>query len=195
MEQLGYTTRLVPMWDPNSGPVGIYAIAFTHPQKFSIWHVDARIDEFFRNFYKKSLRTEKVQTFLKKRFSSNEDADPLLEEFDSFFKENLLKEGSNFRKLSVQIEAYIPGTKISQKIQDQLTAQGDAGAAEEGSQGGKGKGKGLRDGSVDRESLIALHYLDVVDSYKSKMKRENIRLISSIGQFKRTLELLPIPSD
>lgn len=192
MEQLGYTTRLVPMWDPNSGPVGIYAISYTHPQKFSIWHVDTRIDAFFRNFYQKSLRTEKVRTFLKKRFFTDEDVDPLLEEFDNFFKDNLLKEGRNFRKLSVQIEAYIPGTKIPPKIQNMLTAQGDTEAGKEGSQGGKGKGKGLRDGSGDRESLIALYYLDVDDSYKSRMKRENIRMITNIGQFKRTLQLLPV---
>jgi len=139
----------------------------TQPEKFQTYQIDNRIEIFLRQFYNKYLGPNRVT----KLFRTEE----LHVAFRSFYEANLLKEGNNFRKLSLQLQGYLPGTRISTKMQKQLTAQGDSGDED--------------------KSLIELEYLDLVKEEKKKLSRDKIRLIGSLGQFKKEMELLPVGSN
>lgn len=165
---MGYVVNL----DIQFNPLGINVTVMTQPEKHETYEVDARIDNFLRQFYNKYLGPNRVG----KLFRTNE----ILNAFRIFYQANLLKEGKNFRKLSIQIQGYHPGKRISSKAQEQVTAEGEEGAE-------------LRDSGEDK-SLIALDYLDLVEEEKKKMKREKIRLIGSIGQFKKEMGYLGVGS-
>lgn len=84
----------------------------TLPQKHAPHYVDARIDLFFQQFYEQILKHDNTRMFLKKHcFKGKEGVDKLIVGLENFYSDNLLKGGSNFRKLSIQLQGYLPDTK------------------------------------------------------------------------------------
>lgn len=117
-EQIGYNIRLVPFTDT---PLGLGVTVLTLPHKHAPNYVDTRIDWFFRQFYDRILKREKTLTFLKKHcFKGTEGVDKLIVGLENFYKDNLLKEGSNFRKLSIQLQGYLPENKGNTSCLDTL---------------------------------------------------------------------------
>ncbi|CAL8070688.1 unnamed protein product [Orchesella dallaii] len=156
-EQLGYTVRLT-LWD-ELGSVGFTIMVYTQPAKFTTEHVASRIDAFLQAFYDKYFKKEEVFHQLVAPYVKGK-VDFL--GCKRFYAGSLLENGSNFRKLCVQVRGFKPGAQM--KV-------------------GKNYGNG---------KPLLRYRVPLGDEKLKELGEKGVQVIQNVGQFKRMMMLLPV---
>lgn len=178
-EQLGYTVRVTPHFSKERrDSTGISVTVLSQPEKWSTMHVDARIDAYFRQFWQYGLKREEMKEYICTKFEVEREE---VAELERFYRDNFLRNGENFRKLSIQVQGYLPKARVSARQKENVLL-------------GKGNKAEVDDfdyGSF--ESVIQLEYLKLKEGQgKQQLEKEIGRVIQNVAKFKRELCLLPV---
>ncbi|ODM96157.1 Nardilysin [Orchesella cincta] len=170
-EQLGYTVELGI--SDVYGTMGLYVLVHGQADKHTCGYINERVDNFLLTYFNRALKRQQDYVTNIKEYLQ-EDEKLTWKEMTDFYHAYLLKKGSQYRKLSLQIQ----GNKLAKsqpKCADQINAK-----KKEFSSGVKLS----KSGGISRHS----YFLDLI---LKDVDEENGYFITDICAFKNSLFCFP----